>query len=40
MTTASEALKIIKDSGAKYLDLRFTDVKGKMATSNNGRNYC
>ena len=29
MTTASEALKIIKDSGAKYLDLRFTDVKGK-----------
>ena len=29
MTTASEALKMIKDSGAKYLDLRFTDVKGK-----------
>ena len=29
MTTASEALKVIKDSGAKYLDLRFTDVKGK-----------
>ena len=29
MTTVSEALKAFKDSGAKYLDLRFTDVKGK-----------
>jgi len=30
MTTAKEALKIIEEAGAKYLDLRFTDVKGKM----------
>jgi len=30
MTTAIEALKIISESGAKYLDLRFTDVKGKL----------
>ena len=30
MTNASEALKAFKDSGAKYLDLRFTDVKGKL----------
>ena len=30
MTNASEALKEFKDSGAKYLDLRFTDVKGKL----------
>ena len=29
MTTVSEALKAFRDSGAKYLDLRFTDVKGK-----------
>ena len=29
MTNASEALKAFKDSSAKYLDLRFTDVKGK-----------
>jgi glutamine synthetase len=29
MTTSSEALKAFRDSGAKYLDLRFTDVKGK-----------
>ena len=30
MTTAKEALKVIEEAGAKYLDLRFTDVKGKM----------
>ena len=29
MTTVSEALKAFRDSGGKYLDLRFTDVKGK-----------
>jgi len=29
MTTVTEALKQIKDAGAKYLDFRFTDVKGK-----------
>ena len=30
MTTVTEALKQIKDAGAKYLDFRFTDVKGKL----------
>ena len=29
MTTANEVLKQMKEKGAKYLDLRFTDVKGK-----------
>jgi glutamine synthetase len=29
MATASDVIKQIKEQGAKYLDLRFTDVKGK-----------
>jgi glutamine synthetase len=29
MSNPNEALKTFKESGAKYLDLRFTDVKGK-----------
>ena len=30
MTTVNEVLKKIKDSGVKYLDLRFTDPRGKL----------
>ena len=29
MTTANEVLEQMKEKGAKYLDFRFTDVKGK-----------
>ncbi len=30
MTTASEVMKTIKDNDVKYVDLRFTDPRGKM----------
>jgi hypothetical protein len=30
MTTANEVLKEIKDKDVKFVDLRFTDPKGKM----------
>ena len=30
MTTVNDVLKKIKDNGAKYLDLRFTDPRGKL----------
>jgi glutamine synthetase len=30
MSTASEVLKSIKDNDVKYVDLRFTDPRGKM----------
>ena len=30
MTTVNEVLKNIKDDGVKYLDLRFTDPRGKL----------
>ena len=30
MTTVNDALKKIKDGGVKYLDLRFTDPRGKL----------
>jgi glutamine synthetase len=30
MTTATEILKQIKDKDVKFVDLRFTDPKGKM----------
>ena len=30
MTTANEILKQIKDNDVKFVDLRFTDPKGKM----------
>ena len=30
MTTVNDVLKKIKDNGVKYLDLRFTDPRGKL----------
>ena len=30
MTDANKILKEMKDNGAKYLDLRFTDPRGKL----------
>ena len=30
MKTVSDVLKTIKDKDVKYVDLRFTDTKGKM----------
>ena len=30
MTTANDILKQIKDNDVKFVDLRFTDPKGKM----------
>jgi glutamine synthetase len=30
MTTVSDVLKLIKDKDVKFVDLRFTDTKGKM----------
>ena len=30
MKTASDVLKYIKDKDAKFVDLRFSDTKGKM----------
>ena len=30
MTTANDILKKIKDEGIKYVDLRFTDPRGKL----------
>ena len=30
MTKVNDVLKKIKDSGVKYLDLRFTDPRGKL----------
>ena len=32
MTTANDILKLIKDKDVKYVDLRFTDPRGKCST--------
>ena len=37
MTTAKEVMKMIKDNDVKYVDLRFTDPRGKMAAPHLGR---
>ena len=29
MTTAADALKLVKDNEVKFVDLRFTDTRGK-----------
>ena len=35
--SSKDVLKLIKDKQVEFVDLRFTDPKGKLA-SNNGRN--
>ena len=38
--SAANVLKFIKEKEAEFVDLRFTDPRGKLTTFNNGCNYC
>ena len=38
--SASNVLKFIKEKEAEFVDLRFTDPRGKASAFNYGLNYC
>ena len=38
--SSKDILKLIKDKQAEFVDLRFTDPKGKTSTFNDGLHYC
>ena len=38
--STSDVLKFLKDKEAEFVDLRFTDPRGKLATFNYGFNNC
>ena len=40
LMSAKTHLKLIKDKQVEFVDLRFTDPKGKLTTFNNGCNSC
>ena len=38
--SVKNVIKFIKEKEAEFVDLRFTDPKGKASTPNYGCNYC
>ena len=38
--SSKNVLKLMKDKQVEFVDLRFTDPKGKLATFDYGRNSC
>ena len=38
--SSKDILKLIKDKQVEYVDLRFTDPRGKLTARNSRLNYC